>query len=809
MKQWWLEITLKSDLCTASGGGIAGLVDTEVTEENGIPVIPARRIKGNLLEIGKEFQENGILIEKNLLNNLFGEIGSERPGLLRIHDAHLYFIPKSIMGNLGENGYYVKDYENLQTEMQKIMKMDIEQVRVKVLELFTRMRTRTAIDEKTGTAKTGTLRTMRVIRSGIKFRSLLEIDENDLNFYEKDMEGKIEETLEFCAKGLRHIGLGVTRGFGEVSCQLVKLDQKEQENCFLIKQRKIINEHFDEIRRELERYGKEDNVSVQFDIQLLQPLLLSGKKGLYEDCESMITGKAIQGAMAGAYIKKKMKQAGVPHEDKDFSRIFLRDGVKFGYGFLKKGKCYYYPCPSSIVKLKNEDSCFNRVYEKGDTARKRRKSINKMIVLDKIENQIYLAVPEKEMRMHHARPLDRGIGHALGDRVETNQEQMGRFFQYVALKKGQVFGCEWQGKKEDIESLFDCLKSLDFQLRLGRSQSAEYGNSLFVPISIKKAEPLETIVIKEQVEEKMEQPLKLENIQKNKWIISLLTPMVLRNPDNGRVEANPNHFISLMNEMINDVYGSNNRKYIELYEESEFLKFTHVGGYNSKWRLPCEQKPALEAGTVLVITTEIIDFNNICKKLEDNYWGEMTGAGYGKIKIEPYAEKEKNYTIIYDDECNSKRNLNQDETKKPGLWKNDLVQDSLEDEDKKEKITEKILELIEEHSKVQNEKENALKEEGELRIHATLVEQLISMFYQIKRETTEQGIVLSECSKSDGKLIYDKIMEQVKKMNDSKKQEAEVFFKACENKTIAFMETYLKKGKWSVRNETEKSEEEK
>ena len=49
-----LRITLKSDMCSASGDGFSLSIDTDVSyDSHGLPVIPSRRIKGCMLESAK------------------------------------------------------------------------------------------------------------------------------------------------------------------------------------------------------------------------------------------------------------------------------------------------------------------------------------------------------------------------------------------------------------------------------------------------------------------------------------------------------------------------------------------------------------------------------------------------------------------------------------------------------------------------------------------------------------------------------------------------------------------------------------
>ena len=61
MKRWILRIKLESDFCTATGEDTPGIVNMVTATEDGVPYIPAKRIKGCLLEAGREMRDNGII----------------------------------------------------------------------------------------------------------------------------------------------------------------------------------------------------------------------------------------------------------------------------------------------------------------------------------------------------------------------------------------------------------------------------------------------------------------------------------------------------------------------------------------------------------------------------------------------------------------------------------------------------------------------------------------------------------------------------------------------------------------------------
>ena len=67
-----IQIKLLSDLCTCSGETYNSIVDTDVTyDENGIPYIPAKRIRGCIREAGLEMLEFS-LISQQEYEKVFG-----------------------------------------------------------------------------------------------------------------------------------------------------------------------------------------------------------------------------------------------------------------------------------------------------------------------------------------------------------------------------------------------------------------------------------------------------------------------------------------------------------------------------------------------------------------------------------------------------------------------------------------------------------------------------------------------------------------------------------------------------------------
>lgn len=576
MKCWWLEITLKSDMCAATGGSDNGLVDNKTALEYGMPIIPAKRLKGCLLNEAKEMVSNHFADMKTL-NHLFGKIGSGNPGSLYLEDAHLYRIPGSIFGaGKQQDDVVIEQYDPVLEDVLNHPALDENTIE----EVLTRTRTRTAIDRETGTAQKKTLRTMQVVPRGMVFKSRLELRE-----LETADEVKL---LNHCVKALRHIGLGVTRGFGEVSCSL----------------REAVPENMIGNDSETIVFPSKPQVELNYEVCLNAPALFAGEAGMYEDCSGQIPGAALMGAFAGMYIKDRNLGAHA-HLDETFRRIFLRDRVQFGCGFLKTDGKIFYPCPAFVVQEKKmepggEKTIMNRLPLKKENVR--RKDINSQVCLDMKNHRLFLADVEKEVRMHHARPVDRGVGHAENDRFEAGVTDGGQFFQYTALSKGQRFCGTIKGSPEDLAILLECAKRRGYRLALGRSRTAEYGDAdirCFADWKSQNAAPSKC------------------------WLLWFLTPVV-PDGDYGETEPEPENLRKQMKALLGCE--------IEIKESESILKIAKVAGYNSKWRLPTPQYAALSAGSVLSIEA---GRELYASELEGVRWGEMTGRGYGQIKALP------------------------------------------------------------------------------------------------------------------------------------------------------------------------------
>lgn len=583
MGRWNLKIILKSDLCTATGEYAPGITNVKTAMEHGVPYLRAKRVKGCLLNAGMEMRDNG-LVEQETLTKLFGTAGEKEGQGVHIGDAHLCFIPPELFGT--DTGWEIaeNDYKQFQEEVRSCPAAEKEYLE----EFFTRYRTRTAMEN--GTASKHSLRTMQVVPTKVVFVSHIE----------GSLSEKEEEVLQWCAKGLRHMGLGITRGFGEVRCELEKVTVGQN-----------VNKDVQEKPDLLWDYSQEDELILSYEIDINTPVVISeGERG---EC---LPAEQVMGALAGMYIKKFSLGANA-HEDEDFSRIFLRDGVQFGYGFLKVNDKVYVSCPKAIARVKEERSKWFNI---GDASNDlRRRDIHGSVYWE--DQRLHLATAREEIHFHHARPVNRGIGHALNDRAMDTSVPTGEFFQYIARSKNQTYEGIWIGKAKDMRKLMECLKDNDYLLRLGKSKTAEYGDCAFriKDVSLKSSQTATPP-------------------RGTKWLLWLLTPMICRDGFSGEYTLDEKTWKAELEEVL----GCQVKRLDKIA-----CSYRTYSGYNSKWRLPSAVCPALAAGSTFLLET---DMEISAGELESHRWGENVGRGCGQIKARLWDATKTGEIIVDTDE---------------------------------------------------------------------------------------------------------------------------------------------------------------
>jgi len=577
-----IVLTLKSDLCAASGHGYAATIDTDIMydKNTGLPYVPAKRLRGRLREAGLEIlhvyaqEPDGETLAETFFE-LFGERGASDSGKLNISSGFLPYIY-----NRGE---------------PQISKYD-------VLDALTTIRSNTrmeTVDKNTQAlikkAKDQSLRSARVLNKGNGEKITFHIT--------KPLDKSCFEFLEKCCKLLRHIGSNRTRGWGEVECELIgePIDKSSDTPPLLTG---AVTDNTPDTGNEV---TTSDEMRQAYKIVPEEPIissLLSGGVG----CEGYIPGSMLMGYFAKLWIDKYVADKEQAHKDTDFMRIFLKGEVKFGFAY-RGDKEPFYPAPAGIKTNKTKDVFFNEVYagyKPNPETSSRLGGYVKIIEEENSEKYVQEVGVDFESNMHHARPYNRAIGSPQKDKTVES----GTFFSYTAISAWQNFFGSIVGKEEDLTKLSELIKHKS-HIHLGRSRSAEYGNASFKWDKWdKRDKKLESLIINEG-----------ESI-----CVTARSPLILCDDKYGTVAP----CASLLAKKLSKIFDA------EFTADRKFLSETIVAGFNSTWRLPRPQMPAISGGSVVVLKCETQV--EITEDKREQFIGLRTGEGFGHIFIEKLPE---------------------------------------------------------------------------------------------------------------------------------------------------------------------------
>ena len=290
-----LKITLKSDLCSASGDGFSSLIDTDVSYDKfGFPYIGGRRLKGCLRNAADQ-------IHSPYINEIFGVSGGASAGSLRISDARIEGIEKLCDEAAADN---TLNAEN-------------------ILSLFTYTRASTAIENDT--AKDNSLRFTRAVRHYSPFSG------EELVFYADVTIGKeYEDEFADICKALRNIGYKRNRGFGAVKCEFIS-----EEPFFSF----------------MPENAEGDELQIDYTIRLEANIMISGRKS--DETADHIPGTSVIGLLAGEYLKNAEADSRFEEiflkNNVRFSNLYISD---------REGK-EYFPAPVIVGKVKGESYYYN------------------------------------------------------------------------------------------------------------------------------------------------------------------------------------------------------------------------------------------------------------------------------------------------------------------------------------------------------------------------------------------------------------------------------------------------------------------
>ncbi|MCA9961450.1 MAG: hypothetical protein KC443_20570 [Anaerolineales bacterium] len=204
MKEYIIQLTLKSDTTFSRGDGVAGLLDREVEHDQfGLPYLHGRTLKGllgeeadNLLEAAQAINpQRDLSAWLEARNSVFGTHGSRQATAAKLHFSHAQ-LPKDVRKTVRLT---LKADDNFLTPDD-------------VLSSLTAVRRQTAVNGD-GIPHDGSLRSMRVILRETQFYAQLNSPE--------DLTEKEEAILAAAVLALRRAGTGRNRGRGYLQADLL------------------------------------------------------------------------------------------------------------------------------------------------------------------------------------------------------------------------------------------------------------------------------------------------------------------------------------------------------------------------------------------------------------------------------------------------------------------------------------------------------------------------------------------------------------------------------------------------------------
>lgn len=418
----YIRVELLSDTCFSSGEVYNSAVDTDVfRDENGIPVIGGKRLKGCIREAAEELRDWGYMID---VEGIFGS-KYDRNSAIHISDAR------------------PEQYDQYISELS--VRNDPMLVHPsRVLDAFTYIRTQTAVDQE-GIADRNTLRSIRVIKKGLVFFAPVEFRCSDEKKHEYE-----DQMVKIC-KAVRHMGLNRTRGMGSVKVSF-EMDIPE-----IFKDRKP--EFITAACQEGMIYSRLD-----YMLYLHSAVLCKSAAGGQTVCCPYIEGAKILGMIAEAYKTEGKGNEEFAKDTKDQSLICSN-------AYISDGERRFEPADASLFVVKDDPrqgrcKAVDMGELKDDEIEKLSPLGDKFICYN--GQQAEEKKVDMEIRYHHSRPADKSIGHVVSS---DSDNQM---YQIESISAGQTFTGYILGSSDQIRKICELFEKRN-HYRIGYNRSAEYG----------------------------------------------------------------------------------------------------------------------------------------------------------------------------------------------------------------------------------------------------------------------------------------------------------------------------------------------
>lgn len=602
-----LIIATDTSLMLGSGSGRGSYIDSDiVVDDLGLPVFPARRLKGLLRESALEVKE------------MLQQAGLEE------------FIPLSIEKVFGSsicpaairlNNLCPPDYEET-IQCLNYIHQEFPQIINKetVTSSLTDIRQQTAIN-KEGYAKEGSLRSIRVLRKPYTFAGTIEV-------LDLELKTEIETLLALACLNLKRVGSSRNRGWGAVTCSLYAEDGENLGDKVIADLKSWVP------GQKPQRTGASPEVNIsaaahspagtcryshklKYRIINTAPLLFTSSDG----DENMVTtldyipGTALHGYYANELIKKRRLKPAQAQEDEVFRQWFLEGYLGFSNALLVYNEADFekyplYPIPLFVRTDKQKESPYNLLTDEVEDTQ----AVGGFGCI--IGNELLLRKePEKVVDFHLVR--NRNVNPAKA-RIEGRVEDEG-IFHYQALKAGQEFhGCVL-GSEDNLEAFQSYIIDKS-EIRLGRSISTQYGTCRIMFGEIQEnAGSMDDSLLGE------DENLGLEHDQ---LLLYFVSPVVLYN-DYGYTVAAAQNLTSTLEQRLDLNNGS-----IEVL--NSFAREMESSSFVTHWKMPEPVVRGWVPGSSFLLQFKV-DINESLEKkiiaLMQEGLGEKRHLGFGQVKF--------------------------------------------------------------------------------------------------------------------------------------------------------------------------------
>ncbi len=408
-----IKIELLSDLCTTSGDTHNSMVDSDVTYDSyGLPYIPAKRLKGCIREAALEMADMGFITQKQY-QRLFGAQGNASAGF-------------SVSNAL------ICDYDKVVEDLRMLQVYEMASPQ-NVLDQYTYTRTQTAVDLETGVAQTNSLRTIRVVRRGLRLEAACDVN------CEED-----KEVLKKAVSLVKHIGVARTRGLG-----LVNMELSDEKTDF--------RNHVQIEKSDLGEYNK-----IGYRVHLNSAVICKAPSGNQAVTQDYIAGSKILGLIAGAMGEQAYKKMMDAHD------------VKVSNAYIEGIAGRSIPGRISLQKRKDQSGDSDgKLWLKDMICEPDVEGIQMTPAgISYIDAKRNICEVETEISYHHQRPEDKSIGRATG------KEDGSSFYQLAAICKDQTFCGYLYADRESAEQIIDAVSALK-KVRMGYGRTSEFGDVEF------------------------------------------------------------------------------------------------------------------------------------------------------------------------------------------------------------------------------------------------------------------------------------------------------------------------------------------